>query len=132
MSRVTVTLLHGYKVGDDVLKDAVIRPYTTADLLDAEEESEKLIAAPMPGGGIEHKLVLSPALYGMNIFRRQVVSIGDVDGPFSINELKKKLHRDDFALLQQKVDELDQASSAKSASKAVTQRGRSGEVNTST
>ncbi len=131
MSEVTVTLIHGYKVGNDILKETVIRPYTTADLIDAEEESEKLIAAPMPCGGIEHKLVLSPALYGMNIFRRQVVRIGDADGPFSINELKKKLHRDDFTLLQQKVDELDQASLAKSASRAVTQRGRSGEDNSS-
>ncbi len=125
MSEVKVTLLHGYKLGEDTLKSAFIRPYNTADLMDAEEESEKLIAAPTSDGVVEHKLVLSPALYGRNIFRRQIVRFDDVSGPFEISELKKNLHPDDYALLQQKTDELDQAVAAKEASKEIMTKGKS-------
>jgi len=125
MSEVKVTLLHGYKLGESILKNAFIRPYNTADLMDAEEESEKLISAPTSDGVVEHKLVLSPALYGRNIFRRQIVRFDDISGPFEITELKKNLHPDDYALLQQKTDELDQAVAAKEASKAVTKQGKS-------
>jgi len=122
MSEIKVSLMHGYKVGDDLLKDAVIRPYTTADLLEAEEESEKLEMIIKPEGGVEHQLVLSPALYGLNIFRRQIVQIGDIGGPFEISQLKS-LHRDDYSLLQQKVDALDQASDAKEAAKEIKKKG---------
>ena len=123
MSEVKVPLIHGYKLGDDFLKEAFIRPYTTEDLMDAEEESEKMITTPNADGGVEHKLVLSPALYGRNIFRRQITRFNEVGGPFEISELKKNLHCDDYALLQQKTDELDQASAAKEASKAVSRTG---------
>lgn len=125
MSEVKVTLIHGYKLGEAALKTAVIRPYNTADLMDAEEESEKLVSALTPEGTMEHKLVLSPTLYGRNIFRRQIVRFDDVGGPFEIAELKQNLHPDDYALLQQKTDELDQAVAAKEASKEVAKAGKS-------
>jgi len=98
--------------------------------LDAEEESETLMTIPKIGGGIEHQLILSPARYGINIFRRQIVRIGDATGPFELHELKK-LHPDDFALLQNAAEKLDSACAAKNASQAVTQRGRTGEGNSS-
>ena len=132
MSEVKITLLHGYKLGESILKDAFIRPYNTADLMDAEEESEKLILAANSDGVVEHKLVLSPALYGRNIFRRQITRFDDVSGPFGMTELKENLHPDDYALLQLKADELDQAVAGKEAIKAVSQRGRSGEDDSST
>jgi len=125
MSKIEVTLIHGYKLGERTLKNAFIRPYSAADLMDAEEESEKLIATTNAEGEIEHKLVLSPALYGRNIFRRQVVGIDDLSGPFTIDELTENLHLEDFVLLQQKTEELDEASIAKSTTKAVTAKGKS-------
>lgn len=125
MSEVKVTLIHGYKLGEDVLKTAVIRPYNTADLMDAEEESEKMVLAPNADDVVEPTLVLSPALFGRNVFRRQIVRFDDMGGPFEIAELKQNLHPDDYALLQIKINELDQAVAAKEASKVVTKTGKS-------
>jgi len=121
---IKVPLIHGYKTGESILKNAFIRPYTSADLMDAEEESERLISALNSEGELEHKLVLSPALYGRNIFRRQIVRMDDVSGPFTIAELTKNLHLDDFVLLQQKTEELDAASIAKVATKEITEKGK--------
>jgi len=120
---IKVPLIHGYKTGESILKNAFIRPYTAADLMEAEEESEKLVSVPSPDGGLEHKLVLSPALYGRNIFRRQITSMDDVSGPFTIFELTKNLHLEDYALLQKKIEELDSANEAKENTKAVTKKG---------
>jgi len=125
MSEVKVPLIHGYKMGKATLKIAVIRPYNTSDLMDAEEESEKLVAAPNSDNAVEPTLVLSPALFGRNVFRRQIVRFDDVGGPFEISELKKNLHPDDYALLQMKISELDQAVAAKEAAKVVTKQGKS-------
>lgn len=125
MSEIKVPLIHGYKLGESILKDAFIRSYNTADLMDAEEESEKLVAATNTDGVVEPTLVLSPALFGRNVFRRQIVRFDDVGGPFEIVELKKNLHPDDYALLQMKISELDQAVTAKEASRVVTKQGKS-------
>jgi len=124
MSVIKVPLIHGYKTGESILKNAFIRPYTAADLMEAEEESERLISALNSEDELEHKLVLSPALYGRNIFRRQIVRMDDVSGPFTISELTKNLHLDDFVLLQQKTEELDAASIAKVATKEITEKGK--------
>jgi len=126
MSVIKVPLKHGYKVGESVFKNAFIRPYTAADLMDAEEESERLVATQNKDGEVEHKLVLSPALYGRNIFRRQIISIDDVSGPFTIEELTENLHLEDFVLLQQKTEELDNAMVAKQLKAAVEEKTEAG------
>ncbi len=125
MGEFKVPLEHGYKLGKDILMNAYIRPYTPADLMAAEEESEKLITTSNADGEIEHKLVLSPALYGRNIFRRQIVRMDDISGPFTIDELTENLHMDDFVLLQQKTEALDEASIAKTTTKKKTEQGKS-------
>jgi len=124
MSLIKVPLKHGYKMGESILKNAFIRPYGPADLIEAEEESEKLISALDADGKLEHKLVLSPSLYGSNIFRRQIVSMDDVSGPFSMEELTNNLQLEDFLLLQQKTEALDEASFVKEGLKEKTEKGK--------
>ncbi|MNZ88876.1 Mu-like prophage FluMu protein gp41 [compost metagenome] len=60
----------------------------------------------------------SDVLYGLNLLCRQVEYIGQVKGPLSINMLKK-LHVDDFGMLQAKAEELDMA-----LAEALAERGR--------
>ena len=61
----------------------------------------------------------SDVLYGLNLLCRQVEYIGEIKGPITINMLKK-MHVDDFGLLQGKAQELDMA-----LAEALAERGRS-------
>lgn len=118
MAETSVTLIDGYKVGDELLTDAVLRDVCSGDIINAQEESEKLV---MTATGPE--LVPSPALVGVNILRRQIVRIGNVDGPISLKEMKK-LTPTDLNLLQGKADEMDAAVAAEAARKKLGERGR--------
>lgn len=73
------TLPHGLKVGDKLHKDYELREAITADLFDAEEE-----APP------NRRLAYRGALIG-----RQLVKLGELSGPISL-ELIRKLHPKDF------------------------------------
>lgn len=121
MAEEKVTLVHGYKVGETVLKEAVLREPNSADILDAQVDSEKLMKTE---DGYE--FVSSPALMGMHVLCSQIVSVGNVNGPLSIDELKK-FHPLDLNRLQETAEKLE-AAMYKSASQAVTQRGRSDEA----
>jgi len=68
-------------------------------------------------------LVASPAMVGIHVLRRQIVRIGDVGGPISLDMIKL-LHPVDLDLIQKKADELDGAAESEAASREVTQRGR--------
>ena len=61
-----------------------LRELTTGDLLDAETAAERLV---MTAEG-EPVLVKSPALFGYEILRRQIASIGKINGPISLRELR--------------------------------------------
>ncbi len=103
MAEITFVLKHGLKVGEDTLTDVVMRELTAGDVLGAKEESEKLchtVEGPV--------FVTSPTLMGANVLRRQIVRIGDMQGPLSLHDLRR-LHTQDFVLLQRKADELDAA-----------------------
>ena len=123
MSEVNVTLLHGLKIGDEFLKDAVIREPTAADFLEAQEESEKLVYIDQADSGQEPAMVSSPSLFAINVFRRQIVKIGDISGPLPVYMIKK-LSLIDFNLLQSKASDLDSLITSKATSRAVAQRGR--------
>jgi phage FluMu protein gp41 len=103
MAEAKFKLSVGYKVGKDTLYDVVLSDLTTGDIIQSQLESEKLVTTEK---GAE--LVTSPTLAGANMLRRQIVSIGDVKGPLSLDELQR-LHLDDFELIQYKAQELDQA-----------------------
>lgn len=113
MHRICVQLNTGLTIGQVTHTEAEISEATAADLIDATEESEKLVATEKG-----YELVASPTLVGLNTLRRQIVSIGEYKGPLAMAELKK-LSAADLSLLQEKALELESA-----ALKETTDRGR--------
>lgn len=114
---IKVPLKHGLTLGDKPQMEAELRELTVGDILEAGEESEKLVL-----GNDGYELVQSPTLMGSHLLRRQIVRIGAIDGPFTLGQLKK-LHPEDFARLQAAAQSLEQAVGL-AASREVTQRGR--------
>ncbi|MBU1611929.1 MAG: phage tail assembly protein [Proteobacteria bacterium] len=118
MAQITITLFTGLKVGEEMLKDVTMRDVTAGDIIEANEESEKaVITTDGP------QLVMSPTLVGLNVLRRQIVSIGNIKGPISISELKK-LTPHDLNQLQVQADAMDDAVAAEIIGKEMTKRGR--------
>ena len=111
----TVTLKKGLRVKDAVHTEAEIRESTAGDFIEATEESERLCQTPDGN----YVLVASPTLVGINILRRQIVRIGEYEGPLTLGELKK-LSGGDLSLLQDKATQLEGAAVAEK----VTDRGR--------
>jgi len=118
MNKVSVLLVKGYKISDEVFKNAVIRSITAGDIIDSQVEAERLMQTE---DGPE--LVTSPTLAGVHMLRRQILSIGSVKGPLSIEEIKR-LDPVDFNLLQVKAEELESASTKKLIAEESVQRGR--------
>ena len=109
MGQITCTLKHGLKIGEDVLREVTLREPRAGDIIEAQEESEKLVLVPRPDGkGGDPHLVASPTLVGVHVLRRQIVRIGNVQGPLSLSELKR-LHPEDLGLIQARADEIDAA-----------------------
>ncbi|MBN2751984.1 MAG: hypothetical protein JXQ84_04680 [Rhodospirillaceae bacterium] len=98
-------------------RDAVLRELETADIINAGAEAEKVVL----GEDGDYHLVQSPTLAGLHMLRRQIVRIGDIDGPFEVADLLR-LNRADFNALQDAADQLDAASL--SQMQGTTQRGR--------
>ena len=115
MRTVEVTLEKGLKIGDVRHKVAQIREATAGDILDATEEGEKLVYTK---NGAE--LIPSPTLVGVHVLRRQVVKIGDHEGPLTAAEIRK-LSAADFGKLQERSQDLE------SAAMEAANRGRSPE-----
>lgn len=115
-------LIHGLAVGEKNFKNVELRAPTAGDVIDAQEESEKLVYA-LINGQLTPTLVTSPSLVGINVLRRQIVRIGEVTGPVDVAVLKK-LELEDFELIQAKAGELDQALAAQRAAREVADRGR--------
>ncbi len=119
MALITFQLEHGLKAmgsGDEPLlyREVGLRELNAADLIDAQLESEKVVV--QNGKAVAYT---SDVLYGLNLLCRQVEYIGELPGPLTIN-MVKKLHVDDFALLQSKAQELDMA-----LTEELAKRGRS-------
>ncbi|QJT15003.1 hypothetical protein E5E97_20190 [Aeromonas sp. 2692-1] len=108
MALITFQLEHGLKAigsGDEPLlyREVGLRELTAADLIDAQIDAEKVVV--QNGKAVAYT---SDVLYGLNLLCRQVEYIGELPGPLTINMIKK-LHIDDFAMLQSKAQELDMA-----------------------
>mgnify|MGYP001403132905 CR=1 FL=1 len=110
MATANVTLVGGLQIGDTVHTEATLREPTAQDLIDALEESEKLIMVPSAGGDPEPRLVTSPGTMGFHVLRRQIVRIGDHPGPLTLAELKRLKSAADIDLLQAEALKLEQAS----------------------
>lgn len=105
MATVNCTLSKGLTIGETIHKEAVIREVTAGDLIDATDDSEKLVLTPEGS----YTLIASPTLVGVHTLRRQIVSIGTHPGPLTLSEIKL-LSGKDLELLQQKAEELETAS----------------------
>ncbi|WP_265432818.1 phage tail assembly protein [Aeromonas salmonicida] len=119
MALTTFQLEHGLKAmggGDEPLiyREVGLRELTAADLIDAQLDAEKVVV--QHGKAVAYT---SDVLYGLNLLCRQVAYVGEITGPLDIKMLKK-LHVDDFQLLQSKAQELDMA-----LAEALAERGRS-------
>lgn len=127
MAELKVVLKHGLKLGEHRLKTAFLREAGSGDVIDAQEEAEKLVFVN-EGGEMVPTLVSSPTLMGAHVLRRQVARMegkGEpLQGPLTLAQLKS-LSTADMHLLQQGANQLDAAADA--ASRGVAQRGRGAE-----
>jgi phage FluMu protein gp41 len=113
MPTITAVLVQGLKIGNDTHTEAVIREATAADLIEATDESEKVV--PTADG---YQLLASPTLVGLNTLRRQIVRIGSYNGPLTLADLKK-LSAIDISRIQEKANALESATLM-----GITERGR--------
>jgi len=105
MATVQCMLITGLTIGETVHKLAEIREVTAGDLIDATDESERLVRTDEG----DYILVASPTMVGLNTLRRQIVSIGDHQGPLTMGEIRK-FSGADLNALQAQAQQLDQAS----------------------
>ncbi|MBY8111738.1 phage tail assembly protein [Vibrio fluvialis] len=101
MAILTFSLQHGYKVGESTHHEVGLRELNSGDYIDAQVAAEKVIVHE--GKAVAYT---SDVMYGLELLVRQVEYIGQVQGPLSVKELRK-LHQDDFMMIQKKAQELD-------------------------
>jgi len=110
-------------IGGQECNVLILTETTSEHVLDAQEESEKLVMTPDGPA-----LVSSPSRMGVNVLRRQVVRIGEINGPVDLTILKR-LSPLDLERVQKAAEEMD-ALAAKTATailKRIEQRGRTDE-----
>ncbi|WP_370429593.1 phage tail assembly protein [Actinobacillus pleuropneumoniae] len=79
-----VMLQTGLMFGEEAQLEVTMRELTTGDLLDAEMAAERLVMTPEG----EAVLAKSPALFGYELLRRQIASVGKINGPISMRQLR--------------------------------------------
>lgn len=111
MAVLTFELSQGLKTDTTTHREVGLRELTAGDYIDAQLAAEKVqIVNNQPVA------YTSNVLMGLEMLCRQIDYIGEIQGPFSIKQLRK-LHPDDFGLIQQKCDELDQVLAQELASR---------------
>lgn len=113
MATVTITLPDGLTIGEQTFTEAEIREYSAGDMLDACDAAERVV--PGPAGPV---LAASPSRTDAELLCRQVVRIGEHQGPLTIGELRRLSGRD-LAALQAAAASLDAG-----AARAADERGR--------
>jgi len=112
----------GLKLEDKLYKHVELRAVTAGDVIDAQEESERLVHT-LQNGVPTPVLVTSPSLVAVNVLRRQIVRIGNIEGPLDI-DVMRKFDITDFEMIQDEAAKLDIAMAATRAVSEVTERGR--------
>jgi phage FluMu protein gp41 len=102
MALMTFELTHGYMLGEKAQHEVGLRELNSGDYIDAQLAAEKVVV--VDGKAVAYT---SDVLYGLELLCRQVEYIGEVKGPLSSKDLRK-LHQDDFKLMQEKALELDE------------------------
>lgn len=109
-----VPLTDGFKIGEHLHTEAELKECSAGDLIDATVDAERLVATREG----DYVLVASPTLVGMHALRRQIVRIGEHQGPLTLAELKRLSGRD-LNLLRNSAQALETASL-----KGVEERGK--------
>lgn len=105
MSRKSVPLQHGWKIGDETHNAVELRAPTVGDIIDAGVAAERLVET---ANG--YQLVQSPTRAGIEVLMRQIVNVGTLtDIPVS-EDMLRALDPDDFDLLQEAANALGKAS----------------------
>lgn len=106
MAKIEFTLKHGIPFGKgrdaEMQYDVVLRELNAGDIIDASEDAERVMFSPS-GGAVAYT---SNVRAGYELLRRQIASIGDIQGPLEMKDLRR-MHRDDMEMLQQKAEALD-------------------------
>lgn len=103
MAEITFALKNGLQKFGKAHQSVTIRSTTAGDIIDATQESERLIFTPDGPA-----LIASPSLTGAHVTRRRIVRIGEITGPLDL-DLFKELSGDDLGLIQAKCEEIDTA-----------------------
>lgn len=113
MASITVKLKHGWKIGETVHQEVILRELTPEDIVEASLESERAVMT-------EHgyQFMVSPTLMGINSLLRQIDKVGDFNGGITRNMLGR-LNREDWESIQMESEKLDMA-----VMEAITKRGR--------
>ena len=121
MAEHAITLTDGITIGEDTHRLVTLRELTAADIFAAQEAAERLVYSPNPDTGEpEPQLVSSPARFGQELLRRQIVSIGDIRKVDA--DILGRLSSLDLATIESGVAALEQAGI--DAVKRSTERGR--------
>lgn len=115
MAIMTFDLTHGFKTETATHTEVGLRKLTTGDYIDAQLAAEKVVVQ-------NNKAIAytSDVLFGLEMLCRQVEYIGAIQGPFTIKDFRK-LHEDDFQMIQEQAGALDNQ-----LAEALAERGRSG------
>lgn len=113
-----VDLLDGLPFGEGREYRVTFRELSAKDSIDAEMEAERV--AETRNGPV---LIASPALRGIALLRRQIATVGEMEGPLSVAQIGQLSERD-LSRLMAAVSLLDSALAGKLAA----DRGRPGAV----
>ena len=116
MNQDTFELIDGLKPVNDLHRTCTIRTATAGDVIDAQTAAERVVhTADGP------LLLVSDSTMGWEMTKRQVVSIGGIQGPLD-DEHMRALSGRDLNLIGAKIESLDNA--AWKAAQEQTKRGR--------
>ncbi|WP_345859329.1 phage tail assembly protein [Shewanella algae] len=119
--KMTFDLQHGLALGEGdeqrIYTAVTLRELTAGDLIDAAIEAEQ-VRQVAEGGRTRYVTVRSEELFSLALLGKQIASIGAIQGPISLQMLKR-LQADDLLLLSRHANGLDGA-----ALEDVTARGR--------
>ncbi|ODR88005.1 hypothetical protein ABT47_16040 [Shewanella xiamenensis] len=117
----TFELMHGLRIGEGeqqrIYTSVTLRELTAGDLIDSALAAEQ-VRQVFDGGRARYVAVRSEELFSLALLGRQIARLGDLQGPISL-EMLKRLHADDLLMLSRHVNGLDGA-----AMEDITARGR--------
>ena len=107
MAKLDFQLTHGIPFGKgadaELQYEVVLRELNSGDLIDAALDAERVVFADEGKKAIAYT---SDVLYGFELLRRQVSSVGVIQGPLTLKQLRL-FAPEDLNLLQGKAEKLD-------------------------